>query len=83
VARVLRQLKFDDYSKPKAKEPLVQRYIRDLQDLRGVTSGLGSYIAFLHLVAHDGLLRSGELTSGLLVGDFEETRETRMGARGD
>jgi len=74
VKRVLKALKFDDYSKSKRKAPIQMALLREMMALRGTGTLLGLVIAAVYALHHDGILRSGEGTSGLTAAEVKVVR---------
>lgn len=67
VKRVVKVLKYDDYTKSNRKAAIQMKLLHDMIELRGVTGSLlGMVLAAAYSLHHDGIMRSGEGTSGLL-----------------
>jgi hypothetical protein len=71
LAVVEKGLRFDDTWGVNRKKPLVARLVREMIELHECSEeGLGgALVQTIYAVCHEGLLRSGEATSGLKVDD--------------
>jgi hypothetical protein len=69
VKRIVKVLKFDDYSKSKRKAPIQMGLLHEMIALRGTSTVLSLMLAAVYALHHDGLMRSGEGTSGLLAAE--------------
>ena len=73
VGQVIKALEFDDYTKTKRMKPLVVGLLEQIFERRGGarSTPMCLLIKTVFATAHDGLLRGGEMTSGLLGSDVE------------
>lgn len=66
---IVKQLKYVDISEGNRKRPLQIRHLRRIYSGMNVTNANDLLEAAMLYVGHDGLFRSGELTSGIQVAD--------------
>ena len=68
LSKVMEALEYDDYTKTKRMKPLLAILLRRIFDRRGAESStpMSLLIKAVFAMAHDGLLRGGEITSRLL-----------------
>lgn len=72
LSKVMDALEYDDYTKTRRMKPLMASLLRRIFDRRGAESStpMSLLIKTVFAMAHDGLLRGGEVTSGLLGVDI-------------
>ena len=72
LSKVVEALEYDDYTKTRRMKPLLAVLLRRIFDRRGAEAStpMSLLIKTVFATAHDGLLRGGEVTSGLLGTDI-------------
>lgn len=63
-------LKYNDFREVKRAKPLTQEIVDRLVDYRGSGTLLDGLLRAIYTTGHDGLMRGGEITSGLFRGDL-------------
>lgn len=69
MAKLLGQLVYNDLSEGHRKRPLQLQHLTKIGRLLNLTKSADLYTALLLYAGHDGLLRGGELLSGISVSD--------------
>jgi len=78
LSKVMEALEYDDYTKTRRMKPLLAGLLRRVFERRGgeASTPMSLLIKTVFATAHDGLLRGGEVTSGLLGTDV--TMESKL-----